>query len=122
MADLNGMWLGTYWQNGEPTRFEMTVVQADNSLSGNILDDGPLGEASLAGTVIGRSVSFTKRYQTTPASLEYTGTLSEEGDFIQGDWRLNPKHHGRWEARRQQDDLMAQLRSRLAQQVPAGVR
>lgn len=121
MADLNGMWLGTYWHSGEPTRFEMTLVQAENSLSGNILDDGPLGEAAIAGTVLGRSVSFTKRYLSSPTSIEYSGTLSEEGDLIEGEWRLDSKHRGRWEARRQQDDLMAQLRSRLAAKVPAGV-
>ncbi|MGA1355681.1 MAG: hypothetical protein ACO35Q_03260 [Prochlorothrix sp.] len=49
MADLSGSWLGTYWQLGNPTRFEATLVQGGNSLTGNILDDGPLGEAQLTG-------------------------------------------------------------------------
>jgi hypothetical protein len=52
MANLNGSWLGTYWQHGNPTRFELTLVQSGNSLSGNILDDSYLGEASVIGDLI----------------------------------------------------------------------
>jgi hypothetical protein len=34
MADLSGTWLGTYWQQGDPTRFEVTFIQSGNTLSG----------------------------------------------------------------------------------------
>ncbi len=27
MADVSGAWLGTYWQQGNPTRFEATLIQ-----------------------------------------------------------------------------------------------
>jgi hypothetical protein len=35
MANLSGTWLGTYWQDDMPTRFEMTIAQSGNALSGN---------------------------------------------------------------------------------------
>ena len=62
IANLSGTWLGTYWQQANPTRFEVTFVQSGNTLSGNILDDNYLGEATLSGEVIGRKISFAKRY------------------------------------------------------------
>lgn len=62
MADVSGSWLGTYWQNGNPTRFEVTFVQAGSTISGSILDDNPLGEAQAAGEVIGRTIQFAKQY------------------------------------------------------------
>ncbi|MHC5721987.1 MAG: hypothetical protein ACYTX0_60710, partial [Nostoc sp.] len=65
MADLSGNWLGTYWQDDIPTRFEATFVQSGNTFSGSILDDNYLGEAQVNGEVIGRTVSFTKRYLIT---------------------------------------------------------
>lgn len=54
MANLSGTWLGTYWQQANPTRFEATFIESSNTLSGNILDDNYLGEAKLSGEVIGR--------------------------------------------------------------------
>jgi hypothetical protein len=62
MANLTGTWLGTYWQDDMPTRFEMTIAPGGNALSGSILDDGILGEATIAGEVIGHKVQFSKRY------------------------------------------------------------
>jgi hypothetical protein len=53
MANLTGTWLGTYWQDGIPTRFEMSIAQGGNALNGN------LGEATIAGEVIGRNVHFS---------------------------------------------------------------
>jgi hypothetical protein len=108
MSDLSGTWLGTYWQAKQPTRFEATLVQAGNSLSGRVLDDSYLGEAQLEGQVIGRQVSFSKRYLTTsPTAIEYTGTVSEDGNSIQGEWRVGRFDTGPWEARRGTDELSA---------------
>jgi hypothetical protein len=120
MADLTGSWLGTYWQANQPTRFEMTLVQAQNSLSGNILDDGHLGEAMVNGEVIGRSVRFTKRYISGSGhSIQYSGTVSEDETYIQGNWSIDKRHNGTWEARRNGEDLMESLRRRQAAQTPA---
>lgn len=118
MADISGTWLGTYWQDGLPTRFEATLVQAGNTLSGAILDDGDLGEAQVAGEVSGRSLQFTKRYLTSsPTPVQYTGTLAEDANSMQGHWAIG-RLRGRWEAHRSNTDLMAELKNRLAEPVP----
>ncbi|MBW4559856.1 MAG: hypothetical protein KME32_01660 [Mojavia pulchra JT2-VF2] len=119
MVDLSGTWLGTYWQEGIPSRFEAVFVQSGNNLSGSILDDNYLGEAQITGEVIGRSISFTKRYLiTSPSPIKYIGTLSENEDYIQGKWNIGRRHSGPWEARRSGDNLMAELQTRLEQQIP----
>ncbi|MDX2098145.1 MAG: hypothetical protein SFW36_10250 [Leptolyngbyaceae cyanobacterium bins.59] len=121
MANLSGTWLGTYWQREQPTRFEATFLQSNNALTGNILDDGHLGEASLTGEVIGRSVTFTKIYITAPQyRIEYVGTLMEDENFIQGEWRISHakfRESGLWEARRNDNDLMQELQNQLKRQV-----
>ncbi len=115
MADLSGTWLGTYWQQGLPTRFEATLVQSGNALSGNILDDGFLGEAQVSGEVTGRSLQFTKRYLTpSQASITYTGVLAEAEDFMQGQWQIRRFDSGAWEAHRGGESLMESLQTRLS--------
>ncbi len=106
MADLNGTWLGTYWQRGNPTRFEIVLLQSGNSISGSILDDNYLGEARLSGEVVGRRLSFSKRYvASSPDSVDYVGTISEDEDYIQGQWRIGNAETGPWEARRSGESL-----------------
>ncbi|WP_035990274.1 hypothetical protein [Leptolyngbya sp. KIOST-1] len=108
MADLSGMWLGTYWQRETPTRFEATLVQGGNALSGRILDAGYLGEAQLSGTVAGRQVQFVKRYLTAnQTAIDYTGTVSEDGNHIAGQWSIVGFDNGVWEAHRSDDDVSA---------------
>lgn len=123
MADISGAWLGSYWQGETQTRFEATFVQAGNALTGRVLDDGPLGEAQLSGDVTGRSISFGKRYVTTAIHMiHYSGTISEDDTFMSGTWTIQGNGSGRWEARRNSDDLMAQLKTRMAKQTAlAGV-
>lgn len=117
VTDLSGTWLGTYWQQGLPTRFEATFVQRGNTLNGNILDDSFLGEAQVGGKVIGRSIRFTKRYLATLQTLViYTGTLSENEDFMQGQWQISYFDSGSWEAHRGGADLMESLQTRLEKQ------
>ncbi len=122
MADLSGTWLGTYWHNAEPTRFEATLVQGGNALSGRILDDSHLGEAQVAGDVVGKRVQFSKQYLTGKRSaVDYSGTLNDEENLIQGVWIIRgTKNSGNWEAKRGGDDLMQQLRRRMEQQTPVG--
>lgn len=118
MADLNGSWLGTYWQEGVPTRFEATFLQSGNHLSGSILDDNDLGEAQLTGEVVGRSIRFTKRYLTSsPHLVHYTGTVTEDETMIQGTWNIGLAGSGPWEARRSGDNLIADLQTRLEQTI-----
>jgi hypothetical protein len=122
MADLSGTWLGTYWQWEVPTRFEVTLLQSGNTLTGNILDDGNLGEATLAGEVIGRRITFVKRYVSgSHHSVSYTGTVSESEDFMQGQWSISGVDSGSWEARRSGENLTAELQTRIAKRVPVSV-
>ena len=112
------MWLGTYWQNGNPTRFEATLVQGGNSLSGSILDNGYLGEAQLSGTVAGRQTHFVKRYltQRLPA-IDYAGTVSEDGDHMAGQWSIAGFDSGPWEAHRSEDDLAASWQAVMGREL-----
>ena len=119
MADLSGNWLGTYWQQGNQTRFEAIIIQAGNTLSGNILDDNYLGEATFNGEAIGRKISFTKRYIISSQHLiYYVGIVSEDEDFIQGEWHIDIFNFGLWEAHRNTEDLMLDLKNRLSEQLP----
>ncbi|MBE9067144.1 hypothetical protein IQ260_10800 [Leptolyngbya cf. ectocarpi LEGE 11479] len=119
MAELTGPWLGSYWQAKNPTRFEATFVQAHNSLSGRIVDDSSLGEAQIQGQVTGRQVTFTKTYFNNPSyTIQYTGTVSEDGDHMNGQWRLDARHSGPWEAHRSDDALSQELKAVLAKNVP----
>lgn len=119
---LDGMWLGTYWQDGEPTRFEMTIVAANGRLQGNILDDGRFGEASMGGEIIGRRVQFFKRYLAGGyPPIYYRGLLSENGDYLNGEWSIGSFCQGLWEAYRQDDDLMLKLQKVRSQRVPASL-
>lgn len=121
MVNLSGTWLGTYWQEGIPTRFELTLVQGGNVLSGNILDDSDLGEATLTGEVIGRRITFTKKYITTHGySVAYTGIVSEDDNFMQGQWQSGWLS-GTWEAYRSEDNLTLKLETRRRETVPVGV-
>lgn len=123
MANLTGNWLGTYWQNSAPTRFEMAIAQGGNALSGHILDDGNLGEATLTGEAIGRNIQFSKRYiSTSQESILYQGVLSEDENLMQGEWVLKTyipvlgdiTDSGRWEAIRSDNDLSNELTQYLA--------
>jgi hypothetical protein len=118
MANLTGTWLGTYWQDDIPTRFEMAITQGGNALSGNILDDGNLGEATITGEAIGRNIQFFKRYiGFSQGSILYQGLLSEDENLMQGEWTLkmsSPAYgemtdSGRWEAIRSENDLSNEL-------------
>jgi hypothetical protein len=116
MANLSGTWLGTYWQYSLPTRFEMSLLQGGNSLSGNSLDNGGLGEAILSGEVQGRSVQFTKQYvMHRYYSIVYEGTvsedeklMSEDEKLMRGQWWIG-QESGEWEARRGGEDLLQEL-------------
>ncbi|NEO34335.1 MAG: hypothetical protein F6K36_28825 [Symploca sp. SIO3C6] len=120
MADLSGTWLGTYWQRGVPTRFELTLLQGGNTLSGNILDDSYLGEASLTGEVIGRKINFIKRYITSSGhSVRYIGIVSEDQNFMRGQWQVDSFNSGNWEAHRSDNNLSINLETLRVEKVPA---
>lgn len=120
MTDVSGVWLGTYWQANNPTRFEATLVQGGNTISGSILDDSYLGEAQLQGEILGRQIAFTKRYITTsPTTIHYTGVVSADGNHMQGEWAIGRFDSGNWEAHRSEDTLTLDLQAILEKQLLA---
>lgn len=119
MINLSGMWLGTYWQQGVPTRFEMTLLQGRNTLSGNILDDGSLGEASLVGEATGRNVRFSKRYLGGLChTVRYLGIVSDDGNFMQGQWLIQALDRGHWEAHRRDENLSLDRETQSVDRLP----
>ena len=123
--DLTGTWLGTYWQaNSDLTRFEASLVQGLNTLSGNILDDGWLGEALVTGERSGMGLQFVKRYLSGSHDVViYTGTIADDGDAMHGSWRIGQGDRwvGTWEAHRKADGLMEELTRQIRNQNLAGV-
>ena len=114
MIDISGCWLGTYWQAGQPTRFEATLIQGGSVLDGRILDENYLGEAWVKGELLGTRIFFIKRYLTTsPNPIRYSGTLSEDGNYMYGNWRIGYFDSGNWEAYRAYDDLTEEFASIL---------
>lgn len=118
MANVTGSWLGTYWQDGKSTRFEATFVQSRNVFSGRILDDGPPGEAQVSGDVIGRHIDFVKHYFSIPGTIHYIGTLSEDENFLSGQWNIGNQQSGTWEAHRSDSSLASDLQKRLQKGTP----
>ena len=119
MANLSGTWLGTYWQQANPTRFEATFIQGGNTLSGNILDGNYLGEATLSGKVIGHKINFAKQYLIgSQYIINYVGTISEDENFIQGQWLINRFNSGIWEAHRSNENLMLDLKNIVSEDLP----
>ncbi len=112
MTNISGCWLGTYWQGGNPTQFEATLIQGGSVVDGRILDNGYLGEASVQGELIGWRIFFVKRYLTTsPSPIRYSGILSEDASYMHGNWRIGYFDSGTWEAYRTDDSWMEELAS-----------
>jgi len=125
MANISGTWLGTYWQQGYQTRFEATFVQNGNAIYGNILDNGELGEATIQGEVVGRNISFVKSYVSNPklASVNYKGTITEDGNSMSGQWDFLGKFgFEEWEAHRGDQNLESELKKYLTNRVLVGAK
>ncbi|NMF60335.1 hypothetical protein [Pseudanabaena yagii] len=122
MANISGSWLGTYWQQGNQTRFEATFVQNGNTIYGNILDDGHLGEATIHGEVIGRHISFVKSYRGNNkklAAVNYNGAITEDGNSMSGKWDFFGMFgFEEWEAHRSDQNLESELKNYLTNKEP----
>lgn len=118
MSSVAGGWLGEYhFDNplqGLSCAFEATfgAVGQDGTFQGTILDDGPLGEATLHhGRQVGEAVIFTKVYRLKHFALlpiRYEGRLLEDGRLLRGTWAIYESRRGvmkasttgSWEAHR----------------------
>lgn len=101
VPSVTGGWLGTYAYGGlgkwqPPVRFEVTFEASEipGEFTGTVLDEGPLGEASITGTQDGLQVRFTKVYRSSNSlggqvvPVEYEGTLAEDGRSMKGTWAI----------------------------------
>ncbi len=119
MTNISGMWLGTYWQRGIPTRFQMSLIQGNNILTGHVLDQGILGEASMRGEIIGKSIRFRKTYLMGSCySIDYIGTIGDDLNSMQGTWQEDSFNQGNWEARRQEDNLIFEINRSQTKLIP----
>jgi hypothetical protein len=97
---LNGCWYGNYYYasaGDKPYGFEAVFIENAGSVSGNILDLGVHGEASVTGTFSSGKVSFTKVYYKGGGnSVLYEGMMSEDGKMLSGQWQIPPLARGNW--------------------------
>ena len=108
-----GNWRGRYLYTtggADGQGFEAVFLQNDSRLEGNILDDGPLGEAVVTGSFVYPSINFTKVYRAGgQPPIYYSGTMSEDGKTLAGTWEVHsqkvkqPLARGTWTARRYDD-------------------
>lgn len=98
--DLSGTWQGLYSYPGghEPTSFVAVVIDAAASISGTTHErcgfqevPGGFLYATLRGQRAGSTVTFVKTYDGTGGwehSVDYEGTINEDGTEITGKWRV----------------------------------
>ena len=87
---LSGSWRGhySYATGGESFGFEVVFIEDHGIVEGNILDDGRLGEAGVAGTFTYPKLEFTKCYYSKSIPpIKYQGTMSSDGNTLAGTWR-----------------------------------
>ncbi len=103
---IQGSWRGRYFYPGssEAHGFEAVFIDVDGIVEGNILDDGSLGEAVVAGKFFYPHLKFTKTYQAgTMHAVHYQGTMSEDGKTLMGRWNIPGDGSGTWTAKRYED-------------------
>jgi hypothetical protein len=94
-------WTGEYQypnQSQGPVEFTMTLQLNGQSITGRTTEPATFGNgsspflyATISGTVVGRTISFTKTYDGTGGvnhSVQYRGTISRDGSFIVGRWNI----------------------------------
>jgi hypothetical protein len=102
--DLSGTWQGlySYTDGREPVAFVAVVIDAAGSLGGTTHErygEAPGGYlyATLSGRRDGSAVTLVKTYDGTAGwehSVDYDGTINEDGTEITGQWRV----HDEWAA------------------------
>lgn len=98
---ITGAWSGLYVYADHPqmppVRFEAVfeAPSAEGSFRGRITDEGSVGEAEVNGSAVGRTLRFVKVYGRTvyrkPEPVHYEGTVSEDGLYLSGTWRIHSR-------------------------------
>ena len=98
MKTISGFWAGTYAYPNEPTpavNFDCELRLSGSAVTGQITESHALGQmlvAKITGQVVGSSINFIKRYQTSHSDylweIDYTGIVGPKKDEITGIWRV----------------------------------
>ena len=101
---VTGAWSGLYTYADHlripPVRFEAVfeAPASEGSFRGRITDADGIGEAEVTGSVEGRTLRFIKVYGRTvhrkPSPIQYKGTVSEDGLYLSGTWRIHSRLFG----------------------------
>jgi hypothetical protein len=98
--DMTGLWTGEYWypEPWEPRAgFAATINDNDGMLSGSTSEAsdvfiGTDERADIRGTREGTQISFWKHYDGDGAyghTVTYDGTLSSDGQRVEGHWTID---------------------------------
>jgi hypothetical protein len=103
---VQGSWRGQYFYSYDPGTghgFEAVFLEVNGIVQGNILDDGPPGEAVVGGSFHYPDLRFTKIYHGQH-SVKYQGTMSEDGKLLVGRWVVPGQNlAGTWRAMRSEE-------------------
>lgn len=83
-GDLTGTWDFEVDAGGQQMRVEMVVEQDEEGGLLGTFEGGPMGGAAVSGSISGRDVTLELEPEGIPEPLVLTGTLSEDGDTIEG--------------------------------------
>jgi hypothetical protein len=101
--DVSGVWYGRYFAGSaevEENSFIAHLDEAAGEVSGTITEPDTTGteevrRAFVDGSRQGTALSFVKQYDPAGAlahSVNYVGTLSEDGTEVTGEWRFSGYH------------------------------
>lgn len=99
--DLTGTWDGIYLykdvpEAGPTTPFFATIKETRGAVTGTVIEPHELTMATIMATIIGHrsghAVEFAKDYESPDEyyqeTVQYSGTLTNDGQLITGDWRI----------------------------------
>ena len=101
-VNLTGRWDGVFSypdvpEAGPTTPFLATLSDSNGVLSGEVIEPNEYhpgtAQSTILGQRIGRSVHWEKRYhgagEEYHATVLYFGSVSEDGETITGEWRID---------------------------------
>lgn len=99
--DLTGTWDGVFYYKDVPdagptTPFLAKIRETRGAFTGTVIEPHEFIDATVSATIQGarngRAVQFAKDYEVDDedyqATVQYAGTLSEDGNMIHGEWRI----------------------------------
>jgi Arc/MetJ family transcription regulator len=105
-VDISGVWNGEWHRSdgGEIGTLVATIVQSENALSGDMtitsITFDYSRDTTIMGSVEGSDVLFGIAIATDgeTVTIDYTGTVSDDGDFMEGTYTISTGYTGSWTA------------------------